>query len=49
VWKFHDELSTIVIAEEEQDYDTGIYMMDDMLEAMQAEVSGSCTPGTANH
>jgi hypothetical protein len=39
VWKFHGELGTRVIVEEEQDCDTGVYRMDEMLEAMKVEVT----------
>jgi hypothetical protein len=37
--KFHGESGTRVIAEEELDYDAGVDRMDEMLEAMQAEVT----------
>jgi hypothetical protein len=40
VWKFHDESSTIVVAEDEYDCDAGdIDRMDEMLETIQAEVT----------
>jgi hypothetical protein len=39
VWKFHDESGTRVIAEDEHDYDAGVDRMDEMLGAIQAEVT----------
>jgi hypothetical protein len=40
VWKFHGESGTTVIAEDEHDCDTeDIDRMDEMLEAIQAEVT----------
>jgi hypothetical protein len=39
VWKFHGESGTRVIAEDEHDYDAGVDRMDEMLEAIQAEVT----------
>jgi hypothetical protein len=36
VWKFHGESGTRVIAEDEHDYDAGVDMIDEMLEAIQA-------------
>jgi hypothetical protein len=39
VWKFYGESGTIVITEDEHDYDVGVDRMDEMLEAIQAEVT----------
>jgi hypothetical protein len=39
VWKFHGESGTRVIAEDEHDYDAGVDRMNEMLEAIQAEVT----------
>jgi hypothetical protein len=39
VWKFHGESNSRVIAEDEHDYDTGVDRMDEMLEAIHAEVT----------
>jgi hypothetical protein len=38
VWKFDGESGTRVIAEDEHDCDAGVDRMDEMLEAIQAEV-----------
>jgi hypothetical protein len=40
VWTFHGESGTGVVAEDEHDYDVGgINRIDEMLEAIQAEVT----------
>jgi hypothetical protein len=39
VSKFHSKSGTRVIAEDEQDYDVGVDRMDEILEAIQAEVT----------
>jgi hypothetical protein len=39
VWKFYGELGTMVIAEDEPDYDVGVDRMDEMLEAIQVKVT----------
>jgi hypothetical protein len=39
VWKFYGESNTRVIVEDEHDYDTGVDRMDEMLEAIQTEVT----------
>jgi hypothetical protein len=39
VWKFHGESGTRVITEDEHDYDVGVDRMDEMVEAIQAEVT----------
>jgi hypothetical protein len=39
VWMFHGELGTQAIEEEEEDYSTSIDIMDEMLEAIQPEIT----------
>jgi hypothetical protein len=39
VWKFHSKSGTRVKAEDEHDCDAGVDRMDEMLEAIQAEVT----------
>jgi hypothetical protein len=39
VWKFHDKSGTRVIVEDEWDYDMVVDWMDEMLEAIQVEVT----------
>jgi hypothetical protein len=39
MWKFHGKSGTRVIVEDEHDYDVGVDRMDEMLEAIQAEVT----------
>jgi hypothetical protein len=39
VWKFYGESGTRVIAEDEHDCDVGIDRMDEILEAIQIEVT----------
>jgi hypothetical protein len=38
VWKFHSELGSRVISENEQDYDAGVDRMNEMLKSIQADV-----------
>jgi hypothetical protein len=39
VWKFHGESGTKAVAEEEHDYNAGVHRMDEMLEAIEPEVT----------
>jgi hypothetical protein len=39
MWKFHNESGTRVISENGQDYDVRVDRMDEMLEAIKAEVT----------
>jgi hypothetical protein len=39
VWRFHGELGTQAVEEEEEDYSIGFDRMDEMLEAIQAEIT----------
>jgi hypothetical protein len=42
VWRFYGELGTQAIEEEEEDYSIGFDRMDEILEAIQIEITKDC-------